>query len=69
MNTKQRTIVWVLIVILVVPGLALAKRQGRLVGRTVDPDHNPIQGVSVTTTSPQIPDFREVDITDEKGVF
>lgn len=69
MNTKKLSIVWILIAVLAVPGLASAKRMGRLVGRVVDSDHNPIEGVSVTTTSPQIPDFREVDVTDAKGVF
>ena len=68
MTTKQRTIVWILIAILTVPGLALAKRQARLVGRVVDGD-KPIEGVTVTTTSPQISAFKEVDITDQKGVF
>ena len=69
MNSKQRAVVWCLILALAIPGLAVAKRKGRLVGRAVDADDNPIQGVSVTSTSPQIPAFREVDITDEKGVF
>jgi tetratricopeptide (TPR) repeat protein len=69
MNTKQRTIVLFLIVALAVPGLVSAKRMGRLVGSVLDTDHQPITGVTVTSTSPQIPDFREVGITDEKGVF
>jgi tetratricopeptide (TPR) repeat protein len=69
MTPKQRTIVSLLIVLLVIPGLAFAIRKARLVGRVVDPEHNPILGVTVTTTSPNLPDFREVDITDKKGVF
>ena len=69
MNTKQRTIVWILIAILAVPGLASAKRKARLVGRVLDPEKNPIAGVNVTVTSPNIADFREVEITDGKGVF
>ena len=69
MNSKQRAIVFFLIFALAIPGLVSAKRKARLVGRTIDADHNPIVGVTVTSTSPQIPDFREVDITDEKGVF
>ena len=69
MTTKKRAIVLFLIVALAIPGLVSARRKGRLVGRVVDPEKNPISGVTVTSTSPQIPDFREVDITDEKGVF
>jgi Tfp pilus assembly protein PilF len=69
MTAKQRSIVWILIAILAVPGLASAIRKGRLVGRVVDADDKPIEGVTVTTTSPRIPDFRETDITDKKGVF
>jgi len=69
MNTKQRTILWFLVVILVIPGLASAIRKGRLVGRVLDPDGNPIQGVTVTATSSQVKDFFEVETTDEKGVF
>ena len=69
MNSKQRSIVLFLIVALAIPGLVSAKRKGRLVGRVIDPEKNPISGVTVTSTSPNIPDFRETDITDEKGVF
>lgn len=69
MTAKQRSIVWFLIAILAVPGLASAIRKGRLVGRVVDPDHKPVAGVSVIVTSPSIPDFGESHITDKKGVF
>ena len=69
MNTKQRTIIWFLVVILTVPALTFAIRKGRLVGRVVDPEGNPIPGVTVTATSPDIPDFSEVETTDKKGVF
>jgi Tfp pilus assembly protein PilF len=69
MTSKQRTIVWLLIVILAVPGLVSARRKGRLVGRTVDPEGNPIAGVTVTATSPNIESFWEVETTDKKGVF
>jgi len=69
MTAQQRTIVWLMIAILTVPGLASAIRRGRLVGRVVDPDRNPIAGVTVVTTAPSVPDFREADTTDKKGVF
>jgi len=69
MTARQRTIVWILIAILAVPGLASAIRKGRLVGRVLDPDNEAIVGVTVTVTSPNVPDLREVEITDKKGVF
>jgi tetratricopeptide (TPR) repeat protein len=69
MTPKQRAIVWLLVVILAVPGLASAIRKGRLVGRVLDPEGHPISGVTVTATSPDVPDFLEVMITDAKGTF
>ena len=79
MPTSQRTMAWLLILIWMIPGLAFAQRRARLVGKVVDPEGKPIQGVAVTVTSPQIPklqgsrdnrqeghlhvDFREIDVT------
>jgi Tfp pilus assembly protein PilF len=54
---------------LAVPGLVSARRKARLVGRVLNPEGNPIPGVTVTATSPNIESFWEVEITDEKGVF
>jgi len=69
MMTEHRRIASLLVLILTVPGLASAVRQGRLIGKVVDPEGNPIPGVTVTATSPDIPGFREVMTTDKKGVF
>jgi Tfp pilus assembly protein PilF len=69
MPTSQRTMAWLLILIWIIPGLAFAGQQGRLLGRIVDEKGIPIQGVVVTATSPQIPSFREVRTTDKKGAF
>jgi Tfp pilus assembly protein PilF len=60
---------WLLTLIWIIPGLAFAQGKGRLVGKVVDPEGNPIPGVVVTATSPQIPSFREVRTTDKKGTF
>jgi tetratricopeptide (TPR) repeat protein len=65
----MRAIAWFLIVITMIPGLASAKRQGRLIGIVVDPEGNPIEGVQVTATSNQVTDFREIELTDRKGIF
>lgn len=69
MPSSQRTTAWLLILIWVIPGLVLAQRKARLVGRLVDPEGTPIPGVAVIATSPKIPSFREVLTTDKKGNF
>ena len=67
--STRRTIVWFLILVVMVPGLASAARRGRLVGRVVDPAGTPIEGVSVTASSPDVAGFNEVRTTDKKGTF
>ncbi len=69
MFRKQRAIVCCLILILAVPGLAFAARAARLLGRVVDSDNEPIKGVTVTVTSLEIPEFRETETTNKKGMF
>jgi len=69
MNTRQRTMTWLVVLALMLPGLAFAARKARVIGKIVDAAGKPIQGVNVTATSPDIPDFREVRTTDKKGVF
>lgn len=69
MSKTQRAIVWFLILIVAVPGLVSAARKGRLVGRVVDPEGAPIEGVTVTATSDGVKGFNEVRTTDKKGAF
>jgi Tfp pilus assembly protein PilF len=69
MFTCRRTLVWFLIMTCLVPGLAFAQRKATLVGKVVDPLGVPIEGAVVTTTSPQIPSFKEVRTTDKEGAF
>ena len=69
MHTKMRTIAWLLVVILMASGSAFAIRKGRLVGKVMDPDGNPIEGVTVTATSKEVKGFNVVEMTDHKGVF
>lgn len=69
MNTKMCRSVTLLTVLLLLPGLASAYRQGRLIGKVVDADGNPLSGVRVTTTCGEIPEFREVATTNDKGIF
>jgi tetratricopeptide (TPR) repeat protein len=70
MHSQRRTVASVLIVILMMTATsAFAIRRGRLIGKVVDPDGNPIEGVTVTATSKDVPGFNEVEVTDKKGVF
>jgi len=66
---KRRSVAWLTVLLLSLPGLASAYRQGRLIGKVVDPEGNPIPGVRVTTTCAEIPEFREIATTNEKGIF
>lgn len=69
MRTTRRTPALFLLLMLVTPGLASTQPQARLVGRVLDTEGKPIQGVAVTATSPQIPKFTERRTTDRKGAF
>jgi Tfp pilus assembly protein PilF len=68
MTKEPRRIATLLAVALAVPALASA-RQGRLIGKVVDPEGRPIPGVTVTTTCAEIPGFRQVATTDPRGIF
>ena len=69
MATSRRTVALLLILLVMVPGLAFARQRLRLDGKVVDPQGKPIEGVSVTATSPDVPGFREIRTTDKKGIF
>ncbi len=74
MDKGHRVSVWLLALMplalmLLAPGLALAAKKGRLIGKVVDPDGKPLEGVTVTATSEQVAGFREVEVTDKKGIF
>ncbi|MEN8163666.1 MAG: tetratricopeptide repeat protein [Acidobacteriota bacterium] len=66
---KQRVVVWLCVLIMVVPGLALAVKKGRLIGKVLDPEGNPIPDVTVVATCEEVPSFKEVETTNSKGVF
>ena len=68
MSTSRRAVSFVLLLLLMIPALAYAQK-GRLIGKLVDPEGKPIQGATVTATSPQVPSFREVRTTDRRGNF
>ena len=68
-RANARTLSVVAALVLAVAGPAFAAREGRLIGKVVDVKGSPIEGVTVTTTSPKIPDFKQVTTTDAKGIF
>jgi tetratricopeptide (TPR) repeat protein len=69
MQTRHRASVLLLVLLMLLPGLASAIRKGRLIGIVLDPEGNPIEGVTVTATSEEVAGFNEVEVTDKKGVF
>ena len=69
MRCRTRTLAFLALSLWLVSGVALAERLGRLIGKVLDPEGNPLQGVAVTVSSPQIPSFKEVRTTDRKGIF
>ena len=69
MGTKTRTIRWLLVVLLAIPGVAMAVNKGRMIGFVQDPEGNPVEGVKVIATCDEASSFNESDITDKKGAF
>lgn len=69
MMSEHRSKTWLLLMVLATAGPVLAARQGRLVGKVVDPEGKPVAGVTVTATSKDFSEFHEVTITDGKGIF
>ena len=69
MPIRQRTLAWILALMWVVPGLAFAEREGRLVGKIMDPSGKGIPGVTVIVTSKDVKGFKVVETTNDKGIF
>jgi superkiller protein 3 len=69
MHLRNRILGLALILALVATGAAFAAGEGRMLGTVIDEEGNPIQGVKVTVTSPDLADFEEVKTTNKKGQF
>lgn len=69
MGSKTRTIVWLLVVLLTIPGMAMAVNKARIIGMIYDPEGNPVEGVIVIATCNEVSSFKETDTTDKKGAF
>ena len=66
---SQRRVAVVLAFLLAAAGPASAARKGRLIGKVVDPEGEPIAGVTVTTTAKEFLDVEMVTTTNKKGLF
>ncbi len=69
MLTAKSMMVGFLVLVLGIPGLVLADSQGRLIGKVVDEKGDPLKGVTVTSTSPSVPGYKDEDTTDKRGIF
>ncbi len=69
MHSTRRALAGFLLLMATIPGLAHAMGKGRLIGKVLDPEGHPIEGVAVVVTSEQVKDFKAVETTDAKGVF
>jgi len=70
MLKKTTTVIICFMIVLLAAGSADAgKKIGRLIGKIVDTDGNPIEGVTVKATSEEVHGFNEIEVTDRKGVF
>lgn len=71
MSARKSVVVLSILLILSVVAVSEAAMRGqpRLLGKVVDPDGNPIEGVTVHATSDDVPDFDQTEVTDKKGVF
>ncbi len=67
----RRTVTLLAIATLVLAALPTAAQvtAGRVAGKVVDPEGNPIPGVTVTVTTPDMPSFKLVKRTNRKGRF
>lgn len=70
MLKKTTTVIICFMIVLLAAGPADAgKKIGRLIGKIVDTEGTPIEGVTVKATSEEVHGFNEIEVTDKKGVF
>lgn len=69
MTRNRDIVVWALVAIIAMPCLGYATDKGRLLGKVLDPEGQPVEGVTVIATCDEVSRFHEEDVTDEKGIF
>jgi Flp pilus assembly protein TadD len=67
MNQKRALSAGLIAIFIVVSGLALAGAQARIVGKVTDGTGAPIEGATVTVTTPALGNFKVVLTTDKDG--
>lgn len=67
----RRTTVWLsaLVLVLLATAPVLAVTQGRIMGKVVDEEGNPIPDVTIEITTPELDDYRDTVTTNKKGRF
>lgn len=69
MRTHKALALITLAATLAVPAMSAAQGMARLSGTVVDPEGEPIEGVTITVTSPELSSFESVKTTNRKGKF
>lgn len=69
MNTMWRGLMLLPLMVVLCAGLAMAAGEGRMLGKVVDENGDPIRDATVTITSPDLPQYREVTSTKKNGTF
>ncbi len=69
MSCMKRLIATLFVLILACSSVMAATWVGRLTGKVLDPEGNPLEGVTITATSPDIEDYGDSDTTDKRGRF
>ena len=69
MNGMKKLIAALFVLVLACSPLMAASWVGKLTGKVLDPDGNPVEGVTISVTSPNIPEFGDSDSSDKRGRF
>jgi len=69
MKVARSSVVVITLAVLAVPIMVSAQAAGRLSAKVIDHEDNPIPGVQVTVTTPDLTDFEESTKTNKKGKF
>ncbi len=69
MRTHKALALITLAAVLAVPAVAAAQGMARVAGTVVDAEGEPIEGVTITVTSPELSSYESVKTTNRKGKF
>jgi tetratricopeptide (TPR) repeat protein len=69
MRKARIAVLVITLLLMAVPGMVSAQAAGRLSARVIDHEGNPIPGVEVTVTTPDLEEYEERATTNKKGKF